>query len=296
MNAATISWRAGVVRIRPGDGPMKVLLHGVRGSACAPGIDFVRVGGHTSCVAVTPSGQAVPTLLLDGGSGLMTVTTALSGSPFRGDILLTHLHWDHVHGLPFFAAGDADAAHVRVLLPAQYGAEPGHPGSAAALLAGSMSPPHFPISPDGLRGQWVFEAMDPGRFRAGGCQITALEVPHKGGRTFGYRIEADGASIAYLPDHDPAVSAGAGLGLARGVDVLLHGGMFARSELATARRFGHATVDEAAAFGAAAGAGRVVIIHHGPQRTDDEVETLVRDVSAESGSVRVGHEGDMVLG
>jgi ribonuclease BN (tRNA processing enzyme) len=156
-----------------------------------------------------------------------------------------------------------------------------------------MSPPHFPIDPDGLRGQWLFEAIAPGRFIAGGCTVTALEVPHKGGRTFGYRIEVDGASIAYLPDHNPAESMEAGLRLATGVDVLLHGGMFADSEHAVANRYGHATIGAAAALGVAAAAGQVVIIHHAPTRTDDDVEALVRSISGGAGPVLVGREGDV---
>ena len=185
--------------------PMRVVLHGVRGSSPASGVDFLRVGGNTSCVAVTPDGYDAPTLLLDAGTGLSSVTRALAGAAFSGDMLLTHLHWDHVQGLPFFRAGDRDDARVRLLLPAQCGASAERSGSAAELLSRAMSPPHFPIGPDGLRGDWSFDAIDAGTFSAGGCTVTAVEVPHKGGRTFGYRIEADGMSLVYLPDHHLAI-------------------------------------------------------------------------------------------
>src|SRR4029450_2747444 len=129
---------------------MRVVLHGVRGSTPAPGRDFLRVGGNTSCIAIPPAGQDRPTLLLDAGTGLSSVTRSLEGAAFRGDIVLTHLHWDHVQGLPFFAAGDRDDSQVQLLMPAQYGASPDSPGSAAGLLGRAMSPPHFPIGPDGL--------------------------------------------------------------------------------------------------------------------------------------------------
>lgn len=273
---------------------MKVVLHGVRGSMPAPGRDFVRVGGNTSCVSITPAGAAGPTLILDAGTGLTAVSTSLQGQPFCGDILLTHLHWDHVQGLPFFDAGDTDEAEVRVLLPAQGTARPQRQGSATALFAESMSPPHFPIGPDGLRGEWSFDAIDPGVATVGGCTVTAMEVPHKGGRTFGYRVEADGVSFAYLPDHLAAESMRAGVALAAGVDVLLHGGMFTPSERRIAHWFGHATIDEAVGVGVAARAGRVVIIHHAPRRTDDAVEALVKAFGG-PGAVAVGCEGDVVL-
>jgi phosphoribosyl 1,2-cyclic phosphodiesterase len=276
---------------------MRVVLHGVRGSTAAPGEHFLRVGGNTSCVAITPSGHDLPTLILDAGTGLSTVTRDLKGNPFVGDLLLTHLHWDHVQGLPFFAAGDRDDARVRLLLPAQGGASPERIGSAAELLAGSMSPPHFPIRPEGLRGEWSFEAIVPGTYNAGGCLVTAVEIPHKGGRTFGFRVEADGQSLAYLPDHHPALTFEPGLELARDVDVLCHGAMFRDSERATAHAYGHATLGEICRLAIEARVRRLVLIHHAPTRTDDDVDAMAAEIAGTGcPPTVVGHEGDVVLG
>ena len=115
-----------------------------------------------------------PRLILDAGTGLRRVTGLLGGAPFTGTIILTHLHWDHVHGLPFFAAGDRPGARVTLMLPEQ--------GSAGAeeVLALGMSPPHFPIRPSGLRGEWSFCGLAPGVFTAEGFTVEAREVPHKG--------------------------------------------------------------------------------------------------------------------
>jgi ribonuclease BN (tRNA processing enzyme) len=276
---------------------MRVVLHGVRGSTAAPGRDFLRVGGNTSCVAITPAGHDAPSLLLDAGTGLSSVTRSLDGEAFRGDLLLTHLHWDHVHGLPFFAAGDRDDARVRLLLPAQGDASPDRPGSAAELLRRAMSPPHFPIGPEGLRGDWTFEAIGTGSFYAGGCRITAAEVPHKGGRTFGFRVEADGMSLAYLPDHHPTITADPGRELARGVDVLCHGAMFADSERAVAHAYGHATLGETQRLARESGVGKLVLIHHAPSRTDDQVDELAASQLLDGDPPTVvGREGDVVLG
>ncbi len=274
---------------------MRVVIHGVRGSTPAAALEFTRVGGNTSCVAISRADSDEPTLLLDAGTGVRTVTSALAGRPFRGQILLSHLHWDHVQGIPFFRAADRDDATVRVRLPAQDDASSGTPGSAEALLAEAMSPPHFPIGPDGLRGDWTFEALETGRIVCGGFAVTARDIPHKGGRTFGYRIEADDVRVAYLPDHDAEFDSPEALELCDGVDVLLHGGMFGEDERDTARAFGHGTIGDACRLARDADVGSLVIVHHAPNRTDDEVEELIGRYAEHRPRPIVGHEGDVVL-
>ena len=127
---------------------MRLFICGCRGSTPAPGPHFIRYGGHTSSIAVAADGQA-PTLVMDAGTGLRRVSPLLAGRPFHGSILLSHLHWDHTHGLPFFRAGDHPGSRVDVHLPAQ-GRDP------EEALAQGMSPPNFPIRPSQLRGRWRF--------------------------------------------------------------------------------------------------------------------------------------------
>lgn len=267
---------------------MKLELLGVRGSTPAPGADFIRYGGHTSCVAVVPDGATDPTLVLDAGTGIRTLTARLSTSAFQGSIVLSHLHWDHVQGLPFFAAGDKHASVVDLYLPAQRGE------SARKLLTRTMSPPSFPIEPAGLLGAWSFRAIEPGRRPIGGFDVTAADLAHKGGRTYGYRVEDSTGSIAYLPDHGPVQGCSADArALIRGVDVLLHDAQFLESERAVADAYGHATVDEAIALATEAGVGTLVLFHHSPARTDDQLDAVAASVRAPF-PVVVAREG-MVL-
>lgn len=227
-------------------------------------------------------GAEPPSLLLDAGTGIRRVPALLHGLPFRGTILLTHLHWDHVQGIPFFTAGDREDARSVLAMPAQ-GDEP------VAVLRRSMSPPHFPITPEGLRGDWAFLGLDPGEHDLEGFQVLAADLPHKGGRTYGYRVESGGASLAYLPDHGP-LGCGAGrdgfgarhesaLALASDVDVLVHGAQFTVAEQELAADFGHATVEYAVALAEESGARRLVLFHHAPSRTDDEVDEIVGSVA-----------------
>ena len=279
---------------------MRVHFCGTRGSTPAPGLEFVRYGGHTSCVALSAddgsgSASAGPTLLLDAGTGLRRVSALLGGAPFRGSIFLSHLHWDHVQGLPFFASGDNPEAQVTVLLPPQEeGAE------AESVLARMMSPPFFPIRPSNLRGDWTFDFLPRDVFTADGLtvdgfNVQAREIPHKGGRTVGYRVADDHSTIAYIPDHCPTeLGAGpdawgeyhpAALELARDVDLLIHDAHLVPAELPTEASFGHAAADYAVELGHRAGARQVALFHHRPDRTDDALDGIVARFSASPVSV-----------
>ena len=259
---------------------MRVTFCGVRGSTPSPGEAFVRYGGNTSCVAVTAEGDDVPRLLLDAGTGLARLSLLLGEAPFRGSILLGHLHWDHTHGLPFFPSGDRDDSEVHLFAPGQ-----GDAGSAKDVLARALSPPHFPITPDGLRGTWTFDSLESGRHRIEGFDVLAREIPHKGGRTFGYRVERDGASLAYLSDHGPAVLGGGpdgfgpyhddALALCEGVDLLIHDAQHTAAEFPAVAHFGHSAIDYALGLAERAAVRHLVLFHHAPRRSDAELDELV---------------------
>lgn len=246
------------------------MLLGVRGSTPAPGVDYARYGGHTSCVAVIPTGEEVPTLLMDAGTGIRALPDLLGPEPFRGSILLSHLHWDHVEGLPFCRSVDRDDARVDLYVPEQDGA------SARDLLARTMSPPSFPIEPEGLFGSWRYLSAPPAPTTIEGLEVAAVDVSHKGGRTLGYRVTSSGASFAYLPDHAPSRGMPpAARSLVEGVDVLLHDAQFTESERSLADAYGHATVEETVALATEAGVRLLVLFHHSPVRTDAQLDRIL---------------------
>ncbi len=248
---------------------MRLEFLGVRGSTPAPGKDFVRYGGHTSSVAVCAQDADAPTLVLDAGTGLRALTARLRGRAYDGAILVSHLHWDHVQGLPFFGSGDRDDARVDLYLPSQGGR------SGRDLLAQTMSPPAFPITPEGLHGRWTFHALADGVHAIEGFNVTAVDVEHKGGRTFGYRVADAVASMAYLPDHAPSAGRSAVLmRMLQGVDVLVHDAQFLEGERALAVEYGHATVEDAVALAVECGAGTLVLYHHSPARSDQALDEI----------------------
>lgn len=275
---------------------MRVTLCGVRGSTPAPGAPFQRYGGHTSCLAVAARGDHDPRLVLDAGTGLRELAGLLGGSPFRGAMLLTHLHWDHVQGLPFCSASDHPDSETSLFIPEQ----PDGAG-AVAVLSRMMSAPFFPIGPEDLRGSWRFGELAPSRSEHGPFRVLAREIPHKGGRTFGYRVSDERTTITYMPDHCPtALGPGpdgygeyheAALELAAGSDLLVHDAQLLADELGTDAMLGHSCGEYAHGLAARAGARRVLLFHHRPDRTDAELDGIAASFATAQPPVEVARQG-----
>lgn len=260
-------------------------------------MNFVRVGGQTSCVAISHD-DAAPSLVLDAGTGLRRLSAEMNGTPFDGTIVVSHLHWDHTHGIPFFRAGDRAGGRVRLRIPAQ-------DGDPAELMARILSPPHFPVRLEELNGDWSVASIDEGTHDLEGFTVLAREIPHKGSRTFGYRVSDGRTAIAYLPDHMPtALGDGpdgtgeyheAALALADGVDLLIHDAQYTAEELPARGSFGHAAAEYVVALAQRAGARTAVLFHHDPDRTDDQVEAIAAQVATGATcEVRIAREGDTV--
>ncbi len=235
----------------------------------------MRYGGNTSCVSV-----AIPhhdPILFDLGTGLRYFGDCHSGrEPFRGTCLLSHVHWDHIQGLPFFTPLLQDGAEVDVYAPVQ---DDGI--SVEQLFGATIKPPLFPIHYAHLPGTVRFHEVDRSEFTIGDARVVARPIPHIG-PTVGYRLTYRESSVAYLSDHqmpaDGSFRVGAGAReLCAGVDLLIHDAQYTTAEFARKRDWGHCTIEYAVWLAAEAGVGTLALFHHDPSHHDDVMDILVRD-------------------
>jgi phosphoribosyl 1,2-cyclic phosphodiesterase len=259
---------------------VRLTLWGTRGSVAAAGPETVRYGGNTSCVEVRAADGSV--LVLDAGTGMRRLGVALRGQARRVDILLTHLHMDHIQGLGFFAPFFEDGRPVHLWGP---------PSTTQALrerLTRYLSPPLFPVRLRELPCSLVLHDVPLGTFEIGPFRATAALICHPG-PTVGYRIAADGATLAYLPDHEPVLGFGripaapdwiSGFALADGVDVLVHDAQYSAAEYADHVGWGHSALTHTLAFGTAADVRRLVTFHHDPGHDDDTLTRLLEEARA----------------
>ena len=216
-------------------------------------------------------------IILDLGTGLRQLGCSLSGaSPYRGTALVSHLHWDHVQGLPFFAPLLRPGSSLAIYGPRQ---EDGRLLEDA--FEDFMRPPYFPITLKQLPAAIGITECPMMPFHVGAARITAREIPHIGA-TLGFRIEADGVAIAYLPDHqqpcdgsswvDPAV-----LDLCRNADLIIHDAQFTDAEFAERSNWGHCTVNYAVEVAIQSGARQLALFHHDPSHSDDQIESMLAE-------------------
>ena len=288
---------------------MNVFFFGCRGSTPVSGDEYRRYGTATSCIGIgtgaaasyadAAAHQAAPRLVLDAGTGFINLERVLDGEPFRGSVCITHLHWDHTHGLPFLREACLQGHRVDIYVPGQ-----GSLGDAETVMNRAFSPPHFPVPIGTLGESWSVSGIEPGTRELEGLSIRAEEIPHKGSRTFGYRVSDGTSSLAYLPDHKPlALGPGpeglgeyhpAALALATGVDLLVHDAQHTAAELPELAYLGHSAVEYVVGLGIAAGAKAVALFHHDPHRTDAQIDEIVSQLGDPGVRVIAAREGMVI--
>ena len=253
---------------------MEVTFWGTRGSLASPGPDTARHGGNTACVEVRSDDTV---LVLDAGTGVRRLGAALSPSVSRVDLLLTHLHMDHIQGLGFFAPLYQSGMEVHVWGPAST------TFSLRTRLSRYLSPPFFPVHLRDLACHLTLHEVPGAAADIGPFHISSAMVCHPG-PTVGYRIEADGGVVAYLSDHEPALGVRnfpeaaewtSGYALAAGADLLIHDAQYTVAEYAERVGWGHSSIDDALRFATLAGVQHMVPFHHDPAHSDAEIDQIV---------------------
>jgi phosphoribosyl 1,2-cyclic phosphodiesterase len=263
---------------------MHATIWGCRGSIPTPGQETVHYGGNTSCVEVSLSNDMV--LVLDAGSGIRPLGVELLRRRVRSvHLLLTHLHLDHLEGLRFFAPLFVPGMTLEIWGPRSpvFGLQ--------ERIARSFSPPLFPIDLRSVPATVRFRDVPREPFTIDGASVSADLVAHPG-PTLGYRIETATSSLAYLPDHEPALGGPiasmspdwiSGSSLAENVDVLMHDAQYSEDEYADKIGWGHSSVGDAVAFARASNARRLLLFHHDPSHSDDVLERMQAVASACAG-------------
>lgn len=252
---------------------LAVTFHGVRGSTpySAPG--FTGFGGNTCCVVVEIEGE--PPIILDMGTGLFGYARTLDQPALVASVLLTHLHWDHVAGLPFFAPALSPGGRLEVFGPADAGM------NLDQAINRLIQPPFFPVTMDDFAGEILLNDLWNDDIAIGSAKVRARPVPHTNA-TSGYRIEAGGASVVYVPDHQQPIDDArrvpdSVLELCDGADLLIHDGQYPPELFAQRAHWGHSTPGYAVEVARQSGVRSLALFSHDPMHSDADLEAIEAD-------------------
>jgi phosphoribosyl 1,2-cyclic phosphodiesterase len=276
---------------------MRVCLWGTRGSIASAGPDTIAYGGNTACAEI--EGRDGTVVILDAGTGIRRVGDTYR-EPRRLDVLLTHLHMDHIQGLGFFGPFFRDDFEVHVWGP------PSTTQDLRTRLTRYLSPPLFPVRLRDVNAKLELHDVPLEPFQIGGLTVDADVVIHPG-QTIGYRVTDGTATVAYLPDHEPALGGNgvtpdpqwaSGHDLAAGTDLLIHDAQYTPEEYETRVGWGHSRISDAVDLARTARAKRLVTFHHDPAHNDEELDRMLdaaRLSAAHDLEVLPGREGATFL-
>ncbi len=285
--------------------PCHIKFWGVRGSVPTPGAATVKYGGNTSCVEVRADGQLI---VLDAGTGIrplgLELAQEFNGASINMTLLITHTHWDHIQGFPFFLPAYESKNTIRVL-----GFEGARQG-LGSTLAGQMESPYFPIALEQMPGNVLIEELQSFDFMIGPVHALAATVNHPG-IAVGYRLETSAGSLAYLPDNEPFHVDQHGysrdlvdlqnrklIDFIHSVDVLIIDSQYDCEEYRAHIGWGHGCVDEVVRLAKLGEVKKLYLFHHDPSHDDARVDAMLAHARslADGSSVQVfaATEGEVV--
>jgi len=251
----------------------KITLWGTRGSVASPGAYTARYGGNTSCVEIRD--DAGNLVILDAGSGIRPLGRTVPNDAERIDLLLTHLHLDHILGLGFFMPMQNPRAEVHIWGPTSTTM------SLEKRLKRYLSPPYFPLFMNELACKLVLHELASAEFDLASIHVMSEPICHPG-LTLGFRLTtASGKTIVYMPDHEPALGAvdfpsrpdwTSGFAIAEGADVLIHDTQYTHHEYADRIGWGHSAIEHTVAFAEMAGVKQLVSFHYDPAHDDATID------------------------
>jgi phosphoribosyl 1,2-cyclic phosphodiesterase len=275
---------------------VRAVVWGARGSLASPGPETARYGGQTACIAVHLSDGSL--VVLDAGTGIRPLGMALAQEPLdRVDLLITHLHSDHIEGLKFFEPFWDASVEFHVWGP------PSPLKPLRDRLAPFFAPPFFPVHLRDVPCRPEFHEVPTDGWQLGSATVFADLIKHPG-PAVGYRIEENGHALAYLPDHEPVLGTDledsdpqwiSGFALSDAADVLIHDAQYTQVEYDSRVGWGHSSTQQVVTFAERADAKRLVLFHHDPLHTDDDLDGILataRDLTrGDRGRIELAHEG-----
>lgn len=254
---------------------MKTTIWGCRGSLPSPGLEKNLFGGNTSCIQVQHKDTCI---ILDGGSGIQRLGDSIDPKQLKINILLTHLHLDHIMGLGYFKPFYNPECTINIWGPS------GSSKSLVKRLRRYFSPPFFPVRLNELPAKVNITEINNSSFIINEVRVKSEYICHPG-PTVGYRLETDASTIAFLPDHEPALGSShfpdlpdwsSGYNIAKDADLLFHDAQYDNNEYNNRIGWGHSSIADAIKFGELANVKKMVLVHHDPANSDAQLKKMFK--------------------